>query len=146
MKKNSTVFIDTSAWLAILDENNPHNAEAREYFTSLLTQSTRPVTNNIVVDEVLQEVKSRFESTTAKQFLAILDESVLSVNLRVDWISRRIRRIALDNYFKNKNDQLKIRHFYIFESLKRKRADFVFSFDTNLKYFDYPVMPQPVKS
>lgn len=142
MKRNSTVFIDVSAWLAIVDAKNVHSEIAREYFTHLLSQSARPVTNNVVVDEVLQELKTKNDSQAAKRFLSVLDESALSVNLRVDWISRRIRRIALDNFFKSKNENLKIRHFYINESLKRKKADLIFSFDENLKYFDFPVMPQ----
>jgi predicted nucleic acid-binding protein len=142
MKKNSTVFIDTSAWIAILNKDDRHYDEAREYFTNLLGSSARPVTNNIVIDEVLQELKKSRDGQLAKSFLSILDESVLSVNLRVDWISRRIRRIALDNFFKTKNENLKLRHFYINESVKRKKADLIFSFDEILKFFDFPVMPQ----
>ena len=142
MKKNSIVFIDTSAWIAILDDKKSNHSEARIYFDRLLAQSSRIVTNNFIVDETIALLKGKFSSDFAKQFLAIINESVLSVTLRVDWISRRNRRIALDNFFKTSNVNLSLKHFYIYESLKRKKVDFVFSYDEHLKHFDIPVMPQ----
>ena len=144
MKKNSIVFIDRTAWIAILDENNPNYGLSRTYFENLLGQNVRLVTNNYCIDETVSMLKSTFEKDLAKKFLLIIDESVLSINLRIDWISRRVRRNALDNFLKSPNPDLTLKHFYIYESLKRKRVDFIFSYDTNLKSFDFPVMPQNI--
>jgi hypothetical protein len=144
MKKNSIVFIDKTAWIAILDKNNPNYELSRTYFQTLLSQNTRLVTNNYCIDETVVFLRSTFGNDLAKKFLLIIDESVLSINLRIDWISRRIRRNALDNYLKSSNPDLLLRHFYIYESLKRKRVDFIFSYSTNLKSFNFPVMPQNI--
>jgi len=142
MKRNSIVFIDATAWLAILDENNIHYKMARDFYEKLLDQNARLVTNNIVIDETLTTLKTNFGNEFAQKLLEIIDESVLSINLKVDWISRRIRRNALNNFLKTGTSQLQLRHYYINESLKRKKIDIVFSYDQDLKAFDFPVMPQ----
>ena len=142
MKRNSIVFIDSTAWLAILDENNINFKMAREFYEKLLDQNARLITNNIVIDETLTALKTNFGHEFAQKFLEIIDESVLSINLKVDWISRRIRRNAINNFLKSSSKHLQLRHHYINESLKRKKIDIVFSYDQNLKSFDFPVMPQ----
>ncbi len=142
MKKNSTVFIDSSAWIAILDKNNPNHDISRGYYENLLNKSIRLVTNNFCIDNTISFLKSTIGDEQAKKFLSVIDESVLTINLRVDWISRRIRRNALELYLNSSNSKLALHHFYIQESLKRKRVDFIFSFDPLLKEFDFPVMPQ----
>jgi len=142
MKRNSVVFIDSTAWLAILDEKNINHKLAREFYEKLLDQNSRLVTNSVVIDETLTSLKMNFGNDFAQKFLEIIDESVLSINLKVDWISRRIRRNAINNFLKNSTADLQLRHYYINESFKRKKIDIVFSYDQNLKYFDFPVMPQ----
>lgn len=144
MKKNSTVFIDASAWIAVIDEQNPNHIQAREYYKKLIEQSARLVTNNIVVDECLSVLKEKFGNEFAQQFLETIDESVLSVTLRVDWISRRIRRNVINNFLKTSSSKHSMRQYYVYESIKRKKVDIVFSYDENLKAFDFPVMPQNV--
>jgi len=142
MKKNSIVFIDTSAWCSIVDGNDPRHNEAVAYFSLLLNSGARLVTSSLVIDDVASEMKSRLSTDAVRRFLGIIDESVFTVNLRVDWASRRIRRSVLDHFLKSDESGLSLRHFYIAESLKRKRADILFSFDSGLKKFDIPVMPQ----
>lgn len=144
MKKNSTVFIDASAWIAVIDEQNPNHIQAREYYKKLIEQSARLVTNNIVVDECLSVLKEKFGNEFAQQFLETIDESVLSVTLRVVWISRRIRRNVINNFLKTSSSKHSMRQYYVYESIKRKKVDIVFSYDENLKAFDFPVMPQNV--
>lgn len=142
MKKNSVVFVDTSAWIAILDEKNSNYASARKYFEKLLELNTRLVTNSLVIDDTLLFLKQDYGSEFAKKFLDIIDESAMSINLRVDWISRRLRRNTLNNFLKSSNRTLSVKHFYVHETIKRKKVDIVFSYDQSLKYFDFPVMPQ----
>jgi uncharacterized protein len=142
MKRNSVVFIDSTAWLAILDEKNINYQMAREFYEKLLDQNSRLVTSSVVIDETLSSLKMNFGNEFAQKFLEIIDESVLSINLKVDWISRRIRRNAINNFLKTGTSNLQLRHYYINESFKRKKIDIVFSYDQNLKYFDFPVMPQ----
>jgi predicted nucleic acid-binding protein len=142
--KIMTCFIDGSAWIAITDQSNVNHESAKEYFKSLLENNTKLVTNNLAIDEAIIWFKKNMSADVAKNFLNTLDESILTVNLRMDWISRRVRRAGLNNYFKSKDSDLSLKHFLIYESIKRKRVDILFSFDHKYKAFGIPLMPQLV--
>ncbi len=137
-----TCFIDSSAWVAIVDPGAPNHKRATSYFTHLLESDAKLVTNNIVVDEALDQLKQRFDADLVTRFMKIIDESMLTINLRMDWISRRIRRAALNNFLRSNNKDLTLRYFYIKETLKRKKVDIIFSFDRTLEEFNIPVLPQ----
>ncbi len=137
-----TCFIDSSAWVAIVDPGAPNHQKATSYFTHLLESDAKLVTNNIVVDEALDQLKQRFDADFVTRFMKIIDESMLTINLRMDWISRRIRRAALNNFLRSNNKDLTLRYFYIKETLKRKKVDIIFSFDRTLEEFNIPVLPQ----
>ncbi len=100
--------------------------------------------DNVVLDETLDRIKQNLGEKVAMEYLSILDEGVLSVSIRLDWISRRVRRTAIENMISNKKTELTLKHFYILETLRRRRIDIVFSFDQALKNFDYPIMPQGI--
>ena len=141
LKKSSIIFIDTSAWLAIVDKQDKNYSNATEYFKKIIEKNARLVTSTLVVDEVLYLLKNNINPDFAKHFLGIIDESVLTVNLRLDWTSRRSRRIVINNFLKSTNPNLSIRYFYMLEAIKKKKADVIFTFDPNLKELGYPLMP-----
>lgn len=142
--KIMTCFIDTSAWLAVIDNTHSNHAAAADYFRQLLEDDAKLISNNAVVDQVLEYLKEERNAELARQFINIIDESVLTVNLRMDWISRRVRRASINQYLKSGESGLKLHHFYVNETLKRKRVDIIFSFDASLKRFGLPLMPQTV--
>ncbi len=142
MKKNSVVFIDSSAWCAIVDGNDTNHIQARDYFSNLLQGGVRLVTCALAVDKAVDRLKMRRGPEDVRRFLNVINESVLTVHLKVDWASRRVRRMVLESFLKNTDGSLTLHYFYIAESLKRKKADILFSFDPEMKKFDVPVMPQ----
>ncbi len=142
--KIMSVFIDTSAWAAIVDENDKHHQEAVNYFTYLIVNKITIVTNNVIVDETIDYLKSEFGVDTAKKFNEIVNESIINVKLRMDWISRRERKLALNSFLKDKTSDLGLRYYYILATLKKKKIDIIFTLDDKLKNFELPVMPQNI--
>ncbi len=140
--KIMTCFIDTSAWLAIVDPNEANHQKARDFFEYLLERDAKLVTNNYVIDRVLEELKERFDIDFAADFMKIIEESIITINLRMDWISKRVRRAAISNFLRSGNKDLKLYHFYLKETIKRKKVDMIFSYDPNVFEFGIPVMPQ----
>lgn len=140
--KIMTCFIDSSAWAALADNNDINHEAASEYFRKLLESNSKLVTNNTAVDHAILTIKDRLGPKTAQKFMAVIDESILTVNLRSDWISRRIRRNALNLYLKSTNPDIILQHYYIIETIKRKKVDIVFTFDQNLNILGLPLMPQ----
>ncbi len=54
-----TVFVDTSALLAVLDANDGHHAHARAAWTRLIEDTERLATSNYVLVETYALVRSR---------------------------------------------------------------------------------------
>ncbi len=140
--KIQTFFIDSSAWIAIADKNNPLHDSAQMYFNHLLEINAKLVSNNVEIDEAIVQLKKRSGAKSASRFLNIIDEAVLTIHLKVDWVSRRVRRNGLSQYLNCKDEQIGLRQFFIYESVMRKHAEIIFSFDSALKYFNIPLMPQ----
>jgi predicted nucleic acid-binding protein len=140
--KIMTCFIDADAWLAIVDRNDENHARARTFFEYLLERDIKLVSNNYVIDKTLDELKNRFDEDMAAKFMKIIEEAVITINLRLDWISKRIRRTAINNFLRSTHSELTLYHFYIKETIKRKKVDIIFSFDQRLAEFGIPVMSQ----
>ncbi len=140
--KIQTFFIDSSAWTAIVDNENPNHDAAQKYFEHLLEINAKLISNNVEIDEAVVRLKNKQGAKAASRFLAIIDEAVLTIHLKIDWISRRLRRSGLNQYLNCKEPGISLRQFFIYESLSHKHAEILFSFDSDLKYFNIPIMPQ----
>ncbi|MBN2424883.1 MAG: PIN domain-containing protein [Calditrichaceae bacterium] len=139
--KIMTCFIDTSAWIAIVDKDDPNHQKSSEYLEQILQKNAKIITNNVVLDETIDSIKIKSGRKLAEDFSTIIDESILTINLRMDWVSRRMRRNALLNYLKSSSKELKLRHFFIIETIKKKKIDIIFSFDPAWKSYDMAVAP-----
>ncbi len=140
--KIMTCFIDSSAWIALVNKDDANHAAAKAYFESLLENNTKIITNNIVLDEAIDQLSKRVGKQMSRQFMQIIDESIITIHLRMDWISRRVRKQVIYQFLKTEKRTLDLRHFYILETLRRKNADIIFSFDQRLKETGFPLMPQ----
>lgn len=139
--KIMTCFIDTSAWIAIVCDTDVNHRHAEAYLKQILQKNVKIVTNNIILDETLEYLKSNSGREMAVKFSNIIDESILTINLRMDWVSRRNRKNAMTGYLKSSAKEMTLRHFYISESIKKKKADIIFSFDPVWKSYSIPMAP-----
>jgi predicted nucleic acid-binding protein len=139
MKK---VYIDATGWFAIVHSDHPHHEQAREYFQQLLDTRVTLYSNVLEINQVISEIKKKCSLNLAVEFSKLIDEAVLSANLHVSWLTRRLRRNSLRHFFTFKDSEINIGHCIIFEEVKKKRISFIFSFDDVLKKFGIPLMPQ----
>ena len=140
--KIMTCFIDASAWVALVNKDDDNHSAAKSYFESLLENNAKIITNNIVLDEAVAELSNKVDRALARRFMQIIDESIITIHLRMDWISRRVRKQVLHQFLKSDDTDLELRHYYILETVRRKNADIIFSFDQRLKETGFPLMPQ----
>ncbi len=136
------VFIDSSGWYALLQREHEHHEAAKEYFQQILDSRTRLYTNITEISSAIFKIKQNCGLSVATDFSKLIDQSVLSTNLNVSWLTRRIHRSALKQFFSIKDTQIEIRHCLIFEEVKKKKINIIFSFDDTLKSFGIPLMPQ----
>jgi predicted nucleic acid-binding protein len=136
------VFIDFTGWYALVQREHEHHEVAKEYFQQILDSRTRLYTNITEISSAIFKIKQDCGLSVATDFSKLIDQSVLSTNLNVSWMTRRLHRSALKHFFTIKDKQIEIRHCLIFEEVKKKKINFIFSFDDTLKSFGIPLMPQ----
>jgi predicted nucleic acid-binding protein len=136
------VFIDSSAWYSLVQADHDHHEAAKEYFQQILDSRTTLYTNITEITSAISKIKQNCGLNVATEFSKLIDQSILSTNLNVSWLTRRLHRAALKQFFSIKNPQIEIRHCLIFEEIKKKKINIIFSFDNALKSFGIPLMPQ----
>jgi predicted nucleic acid-binding protein len=136
------VFIDSTAWYALVQKKHEYHEEAKEYFQQIIDSRTRPYTNITEITSAISMIKQNCGLSVATDFSKLIDQSVLSTNLNVSWLTRRHHRAALKQFFSIKEAGIEIRHCLIFEEVKKKKINIIFSFDDTLKSFGIPLMPQ----
>ncbi len=136
------VFIDSTGWYTLVQPKEVRCDAAREYFQQLLDSRAKLYSNIFEITLAISKIKKNCSLSMATDFSRLIDQSVLSNNLNVSWASRRLHRTALKQFFSIKGTEIEVRHCMIFEEVKKKKINFIFSFDNTLKSFGIPLMPQ----
>ena len=136
------VFVDATGWYSIVQPKHDYHDVAKEYFQQLLDSRAKLYTNILEITSTISNTKDNCGLSVATDFYKIIDQSVLSSNLNVSWLTRRHHRSALKLFFTIKDVEIRVSHCSIFEEVRKKKINFIFSFDDTLKSFGIPLMPQ----
>ena len=63
------IFVDTGAWIALLNRNDQHHQEAATVYKSLRQQRIRLLTINYVIDETITRLRYDISHSVAVMFL-----------------------------------------------------------------------------
>jgi predicted nucleic acid-binding protein len=136
------VFIDATGWYALINAQHLNHDLAKEYFQQLLNSNAKLYSNIMEVTTAISSIKRNCGLNSALEFSRIIDEANLSSHLNVSWYTRRLRRASLKQFFSIKDQEIEIRHCVIFEEVRKKKINVIFSFDDSLRKFGVPLMPQ----
>ena len=136
------VFVDATGWYAIVHPEHQHHEVAKEYYQQILDTRANLYTNSNEITLAISQIKRQCGLNIATEFSKIIEQASLTTYLNVSWITRRVYRAALRQFFSIKQTDIEIRHCYIFEEVRKKKINLIFSFDHALKYFGIPLMPQ----
>jgi predicted nucleic acid-binding protein len=135
------VFIDSSAWYALLDIKNHNHEAAKDYFLNLLESRARLYSAITEINQAIFLIKKECGLAAAIEFTKVIDEAALTTNLHISWLTRRLRRNSLKHFFSFKETEIELRHCIIFEEIRKKKINIIFSFDSSIKIFGVPLMP-----
>jgi predicted nucleic acid-binding protein len=92
------IFVNTSAWLALYNPNDPNHNAAKEFWSDLREQPVRFVTTDYVMEQVYTALKVFGSLQTAQAFGQLLDSSNLMRPFMVDSvIFDRAWKVFLDD-------------------------------------------------
>lgn len=135
------VFIDSSAWYALLHAEQAEHDAAKDYFLKLLESRARLFSTITEINQAVFLIKRDCGLASAQEFTKVIDEAALTTNLHISWLTRRLRRNSLKHFFSFKESEIELRHCIIFEEIRKKKINIIFSFDKRLKIFGVPIMP-----
>ena len=119
-----TTFVDTSAFLALLDADETRHARAVEIWTRLADEDARLVTTNDVVVETLAVVQNRLGSDAVRSFVRDVLPAV-----EVTYVDQLLHEAALSVFLAAGRRQLSLVDCVSFEFMRRGRIDRAFAFD-----------------
>lgn len=136
---SSTVFVDTSGWLAAINSRDSHYHDVVETYDDLVTRRTSFVTSNLVVAEMhILIVRDR----GAAAGCALLDAIYTDPLYRVVAVDRDLESEATDRWLRRFTDQrFSLTDAVSFEIMRRERIGEALALDHHFEVAGYRLLP-----
>lgn len=120
------VFVDTSAFLAVLNADNLNHSAAKLAWNTLLLSETPLVTTNYVLVETFALLQRRFGVSATRSF----QESITPL-LQIDWIDEATHKAGLQAMLTANRRSLSLVDCISFEAMRRLGIATAFAFDAH---------------
>ena len=138
----TTVFVDTSAWIAIVSRVDSRHEQARAYYRSLMSD-TDLVTSDYVLGESITFLAYRHRRHEALELHSMVQAATHINALTMEWITPSVHDNAWD-IFQRYDDQ--IFSYCDCTSIaicSSRSVDFVFGFDRDFEVAGFELRPRP---
>jgi len=122
------IFVDTSAFLALLDMDDIYHDKATKKWIALLDERQKCITNNYIVLESISITQRRLGLQAVQE----LSENILE-HVQVEWVDKAHHTQALKTVFSINRRQLSFVDCTAFQTMRRLGIETAFTFD---KHFD----------
>lgn len=139
----STVFVDTSGWIAILSKDDRLHEKALRRYRELAEEGARLLTNNYVVDETATRLRYGLGLDAALGFRSMLRAAVSSRRLRVVWIDEKIESRAWGLLEQYADVKLSLTDATCAAVARDARIAEVFGCDSDFEALGFVVLPGP---
>jgi predicted nucleic acid-binding protein len=130
------VFVDTSAFLAILDADDKSHIRAKEVWTDLITQDAWLICTNYVLVETFALVQHRLGMQAIRAF----QEDVLPV-VGIEWVDEECHRAGVSALLTAGRRQLSLVDCISFETMRQLGLNKAFAFDHHFEEQGFHVIP-----
>ena len=130
------VFVDTSAFFAVLDRDDANHAAAREAWTALLREEAGLFTSNYVLVETAALLQRRIGIAAVRAF----HESVMPL-LQVEWIGEEGHRAGMEAAVAAGRKALSLVDCVSFQAMRRMGLRHAFTFDKHFREQGFTVTP-----
>lgn len=131
-----TVLVDTSAFLAVLDQGDANHPAAKAHWIDMLNRGDELVTHNYVLVETSAVVLRRMGLAAVRVF----QRDVVPV-LRMVWVSREIHEAAAGAHLVAGRRTLSLVDCVSFEVMRRTGVLTAFAFDRHFREYGYETVP-----
>ena len=131
-----TVFIDTSAFYAILDQDDENHGEAALVWAKLLEKSQDLLTNNYVLLEMSAILQNRFGIPA----LRVFHEEIVPAT-SVDWVNEHQHQSALGMVIAAGRKKLSVVDCVSFQTMHDHGIRSAFCFDRHFREQGFELIP-----
>jgi len=130
------IYIDTSAMLAVLYEEDTNHTQAIQAWLTLAQEGTELVCNNYVFWEAFALLQRRYGLEKARA----LQECIAPL-LEIDWLGAEQHAEAINSVLTANRRNLSLVDCASFETMRRLRIETAFTFDEHFKEQGFTVVP-----
>jgi predicted nucleic acid-binding protein len=130
------IFIDTSAFLAILNIEDQFHPPAKQSWDEILSSSTALYSSNYIILETTTLLQHRFGIDAIRLF-----ESEIQPVIELVWVDELMHRQALSALLAANRRNLSLVDCTSFEIVRRIGLDSVFTFDKHFSEQGFTIMP-----
>jgi predicted nucleic acid-binding protein len=130
------IFVDTSAFIAIISEDDDNHTQASKTWIELLQNDTRIVCNNYVLLETIALLQSRYGMDTLRKF----QERAIP-HLDIEWLAEKEHIEAMDALLLANRRRLSLVDCSAFATMRRLGIRQVFTFDDHFTEQGFEVVP-----
>jgi predicted nucleic acid-binding protein len=130
------IFVDSSAFLAVLGKKDSNHEDAVTHWESLLEEGELLLTNNYVILESLAIIQKRY----GLQFVRDFQVDVLPF-IQIDWIDEERHKISIERVLYANRRRLSLVDCSAFETMRRRGIETAFTFDAHFREEGFRVIP-----
>jgi len=130
------IFVDTSAFLAILNETDQYHLKAKQLWTEVLTTDTVLYSSNYVLLETTALLQHRFGIDAVRLF-----ENKLRPVIEITWVDEQIHKLGMGILITANRHNLSLVDCISFEIMRQVRLEKAFTFDPHFSEQGFIVTP-----
>lgn len=139
----STVFVDTSGWIALLSHDDRLHDQALVHYDQLVSDGSRLLTNNYVVDETATRLRYGLGLRAALEFRGMVLDAAAARRLRVSWIDERAETEAWKILEQYADVKLSLTDAVCAVTARAAKITEVFGCDSDFEALGFVVLPGP---
>lgn len=139
MLKRPVLFVDTSAWVALIDVSDGCHGQASRFWRSALTEGRQFLTSDYVLDETYTLLRRRRNGL--KMAVALHDLIAASEIIDEATIGAELRALGWEIFAGYEDKVLSFTDCTSFALMRERRLIEVFTFDTDFERAGFLVSP-----
>jgi len=130
------VFVDTSAFLAVLDESDKNHPRAATYWEKTIKNGDALLCHNYILIETSALISRRFGMEAVRVF----EQDIFPI-LHTIWVTKEVHSAAVSAHLMAGKRTLSLADCVSFEVMRRTGVRKAFAFDRHFKDYGYVLNP-----
>jgi predicted nucleic acid-binding protein len=130
------IFVDTSAFLAIVNVTDPFHESAMQTWQDLIQNQRTLLCNNYVLLESIALIQRRVDL----QAVSILHNDIIPF-MEIEWIDETLHNAIINQALTSKRRQISLVDYSSFDTMRRQDVSLVFTFDNHFRQQGFTVIP-----